>query len=395
VTSAIYFDGRSTRAHPVEVTVVQDFVHITGDSVRRIEVLRALRFTVAYAHAPSRVDLPDGASLEVSDAAGFLSLRMASGQAPSRVERLESSLRYAVVALFVILLAGVSAYIWGIPIAADLIVEHAPRSIDARVARGSLEQLQQLGWIGAEEPLTPREVTLSGRFAALADPIGVPYHLVFRTFKGGPNAFALPDGTILISKEIEGLSDNDDAVLFVMCHELGHLRYRHGMKSLARATMTSVIMMWYVGDVSSAVALATAGVANLSYSRSAESEADHFSSQLLHQHGLSTKPAAELFRQMEAYVPPKGEGLFPDWTKKLPGARKDEDKKPDAGGEDKKPDAGGEDKKADAGGDDNNAKGAGVEKQSRKPGQRPKIPTYLSTHPATADRIKMLEEDKD
>ncbi len=370
MTIATYFDGRSTRAYVVQLAVEGEFLHITGDGVRRIEVLRGLRFTVAYAKAPSRVDLPGGASLEIADPNGFLALRLASGGGPSLVERLEASLRYALAALGVILLAGISAYVWGVPIAADLIVEHAPRSLDARLAKGSIDQLESFGWIGPEEPLTARERTLSTRFAELAAPTGVSYHLIFRSFKGGPNAFALPDGTILMSKEIEDLTDNDDALLFVLGHELGHLRYRHGIKGLARATMTSMIMMWYVGDVSSAVAVATAGVANLSYSRSAEAEADRFGSHLLHQNGLSTKPAAVLFEEMEVWVPKKKESLLPDWVKKIPGASKRDDNTSGTSG--------------DVTSDKNEA-----------PHKRPMIPTYLSTHPATAERIKMLEQDKE
>ena len=381
MTTAIFFDGKSTRPHAVTLQVADDFLHITGERVRRVEVLRALRFTAAYAHAPSRIELPDGATLELADSAAFLQLRSLCGKAPGMVERIEASGKYALLALILILLAGAASYLWGVPLAADLIVEHAPRSLDVRIAQGSLEQLERLNIIKPQQPLSEREKRLSQRFAALTAKTDVPYHLQFRSFVGGPNAFALPDGTIVVSSEIESLSDNDDALLFVMGHELGHLRYRHGMKSLARATMTSIIMTWYVGDVSNALALATAGIANLSYSRQAEAEADHFSAQLLHAHGLSTKPAAVLFHAMENYVPPDAEVT--------PGPLQAH-KKDAANGADSSAGApASKAREANSSGDD------ALHRPAARRTARAHLPTYLSTHPATEDRIKALEEDKD
>jgi Zn-dependent protease with chaperone function len=381
VSAAIFFDGKSTRPHAVTLQVADGFLHISGTEVRRVEVLRALKFTVAYAHAPSRVELPGGATLEIANSQAYLELRALCNKAPGLVERIEASAQYALLALVLILCAGAAGYLWGVPLAADLIVEHAPRSLDASIAKGSLQQLENLHIIKPEQPLTPREKRLSQRFAALTAKTDVPYHLQFRSFVGGPNAFALPDGTIVISSEIEGLSDNDDALLFVMGHELGHLRYRHGMKSLARATMTSIIMTWYVGDVSNALALATAGIANLSYSRQAEAQADHFSAHLLHSDGLSTKPAAVLFHAMENYQPPE------------------DDVNMDHASKHNKDGAQGSDRTASAATSGTpEANSSGDTSARRRPGRpmaRVHLPTYLSTHPATQDRIKALEEDKD
>lgn len=385
MSAAIFFDGKSTRPHAVTLQVADGFLHISGSEVRRVEVLRALKFTVAYAHAPSRVELPGGATLEIANSQAFLELRALCNQAPGLVERIEASAQYALLALVLILAAGAAGYLWGVPLAADLIVEHAPRSLDATIAKGSLQQLENLGIIKPEQPLTAREKELSQRFAALTANSNVPYQLQFRSFVGGPNAFALPDGTIVVSSEIEGLSDNDDALLFVMGHELGHLHYRHGMKSLARATMTSIIMTWYVGDVSNALALATAGIANLSYSRQAEAQADSFSAHLMHSHGLSTKPAAALFHAMEDYVPPDAEGTADHLPKHKKDVAQSSHSSTSA--------ATSGTPEATSSGDTTASRPS--DRQSGRRTARLHVPTYLSTHPATQDRIKALEEDKD
>jgi Zn-dependent protease with chaperone function len=77
-----------------------------------------------------------------------------------------------------------------------------------------------------------------------------------------------------------------------------------------------------------------------------------------------------LFEEMEVWVPKKKESLLPDWVKKIPGASKRDDNTSGTSG--------------DVTSDKNEA-----------PHKRPMIPTYLSTHPATAERIKMLEQDKE
>jgi Zn-dependent protease with chaperone function len=166
----------------------------------------------------------------------------------------------------------------------------------------------------------------------------VPYRLDFRSFPAGPNAFALPDGTIVVSSEIEALSQNNDAMMFVMAHELGHVYYRHSVKLLARATLTSILLAWYVGDVSNAIAVATAGAINLRYSREAEAQADAFAIQQLHAAHISTQPAAELFRAMQTAGPTDSSGK----TTKRPHAE---------------------------------------------------LPEYLDSHPATSDRIRALESN--
>ena len=57
--------------------------------------------------------------------------------------------------------------------------------------------------------------------------------IVFR--KGGrlgPNAFALPGGTIIFTDEMIMLSEHDDELLAVLIHEIGHVVHRNGMRTI-------------------------------------------------------------------------------------------------------------------------------------------------------------------
>jgi Zn-dependent protease with chaperone function len=138
---------------------------------------------------------------------------------------------------------------------------------------------------------------------------GAPqYRIVFRRL-GVPNAFALPGGCIVVADEIVALAPQDDAALLtVLGHELGHLQERHGMRGIVRASLFSAVAAWYLGDISGVAAGAAAGFTSLSYSRGAEQSADRYALRLMHDNGISTRPAAELFRRLADLQPDRTAG---------------------------------------------------------------------------------------
>ncbi len=96
----------------------------------------------------------------------------------------------------------------------------------------------------------------------------------------GPNAFALPDGTLVVTDQLVELAGQDDQmILGVLAHEIGHVDHDHSLRQLYRvAGMTGLIML-IAGDVGSGVEdVMTNGAAllSLSYSRDAESQADRY-----------------------------------------------------------------------------------------------------------------------
>ena len=71
----------------------------------------------------------------------------------------------------------------------------------------------------------------------------MPAHRIeFRKSRIGPNAFALPGGSIVITDELVALVDGDAAVVTgVLGHELGHVRHRDGMRMLLQASAVGVL----------------------------------------------------------------------------------------------------------------------------------------------------------
>ncbi|MFD2271073.1 M48 family metallopeptidase [Undibacterium arcticum] len=99
---------------------------------------------------------------------------------------------------------------------------------------------------------------LKASFAALKLPqsqgSAMVYELVFRHSNIGPNAFALPNGTIILTDQLVMLARNDPAVLAVLAHELGHLQQRHSLRRVFQTVGVGVAIHFMLGDVSTALA---------------------------------------------------------------------------------------------------------------------------------------------
>jgi Zn-dependent protease with chaperone function len=134
--------------------------------------------------------------------------------------------------------------------------------------------------------------------------------LEFRSFVAGPNAFALPGNTMVLTDEMVKLAastkDPAAALLGVLGHEYGHIKHRHPLRQFVRGTVLSILAAWWIGDVSSVLATAAPVLLATRYSRDFEREADREGAALLKGAGRSVEPLIELFAMMEQRPPGKG-----------------------------------------------------------------------------------------
>lgn len=129
------------------------------------------------------------------------------------------------------------------------------------------------------------------------------YKLLFRGGRMGPNAFALPGGTIVITDDlVEMFPDDLDVLAGVLGHEIGHVEMEHSLKRLYRAVGVATMVSLMAGDAGPMVEdvlLEGGALLSLSFSRHQETQSDNFAVDLMHDIGRNPEAMAKFFEEIE------------------------------------------------------------------------------------------------
>ena len=276
--------------------------------------LNALRVSERLGNTRRRLEFADGSSFDTADNDGvdqMLGRR-------SLLHRLENSWRVVLGLILVASLSAAAFAMYGVPAAAGWMARHTPASVSAYVTRQSLEALDK---IALDDSKTPTAVQQHYRalLAGLAAnaPRGVNgYRLVFRAAPAiGPNAFALPDGTIIVTDQIIPLVKSDAEIEGVFAHEISHVDRAHGLQRIYQASLVPAAIAFITGDASQLGQFATIlpGILLQSaYSRDFEQRADDDAARLMRRMGKSPAPLGDLLERMESKLCGK-DACGPGW----------------------------------------------------------------------------------
>lgn len=296
--AAVYYDGRNAKAHPVTLCLEGDKLLLQGKELVRREAISALDIQPPLGGTPRVVLFADGARCEVADNRGFAELFPA---ADSRVAALENSWRWAGLALLLILAMAGAGYIWGLPYAAQSLAQRIPAELVAGLDREVLADLD--GKVFQPSRLSPeRRRGLETKVAELVlpDPAGRPGAVEFRaSAELGPNAFALPGGTVVVLDALVELAADDQEVVAVLLHEMGHVAGRHALRQMLQASAVGLAMAWYIGDFSNLLAAAPALMLEARYSRDFERDADRFAAEALQANAIPAGRLADMLLKLE------------------------------------------------------------------------------------------------
>ncbi|MCK6392277.1 M48 family metallopeptidase [Zoogloea sp.] len=316
---ALYFDGRSSRARAVRLSLADGELVLRGEGLERREALKALRLSEPLGRSPRLITFPDGAHCEVPDDATFRGLLARSGHRDASVVRWQFS-RTAVLASLVVLVAClVLAHEWLLPRLAGRVAEGVPEALTERLSDEALAMLDVNVLTQSRLPAA-RQQALTERVLTLAQP-DVPTvrpQLVFRRGgRMGANALALPSGLIVVTDELVALARNDEEILGVLAHEIGHVSRRHGLRLAIESSAIGLFAAWYLGDLSTLMAGVPAALAQAHYSRRFEREADEFAARLMGANGISPGVLANILERMEAPAA-AGQGGRPEGAEPRP-----------------------------------------------------------------------------
>ncbi len=304
---ASYFDGKTSRVHRVSLSVHDGIASISGDA-ERASPITELRVSERTRNGFRKVTFPDDAYLEINNAAEFDALLAATGYRDSVVVRMQQSWRNALIGLVATILILVLGYLYALPIAADLVAKALPESVERSISAGTLEFLDKRILAPSQLPANRRE-TITKKFQMLLPPKeGAPsFEIIFRKSNIGPNAFALPSGQIIMTDELVKLLSNDEQVIGVLAHELGHLHERHLMRRIVQSSAVAAAVTVIFGDVSSIIATVPTVILDMKYSRDTEREADDYAIAMMKSNGIPLSHLSDSFERMktkEGEAPP-------------------------------------------------------------------------------------------
>jgi len=321
-----YFDGLSARAHRVSMWIENDMLQLAGRDLIRQVPLAKVQWPERTRHGFRQAHFADGGQVQALDAQQWDTWANQHGLGDKLVVRAQQSWRWTLLATVLLLLVTGMGYWWGLPLAARALSPLIPASVDKEVGEATLQAMdgqwlspsrlpeaEQAQWRAqfAQAVLaSTRAAKASGQHAPAPD----GFKLAFRRARIGPNAFALPGGTIVLTDEIVALlGDRPDVLLGVLGHEMGHVTLRHGMRALIQTGLLGAASSVLLGDFSTVLAGAPALLGHMAYSRDLEREADEASIAFMRANHIKPSVMATFFerlaqaRQSEASAHQKAE----------------------------------------------------------------------------------------
>jgi Zn-dependent protease with chaperone function len=296
---ARYFNGASSQAHAVRLTIHDDRVFVAGEGVARNEPLGSVSVSERMGSTPRFVRFADGAFCEVTDQARFSALLSRRGLDRHWLPTWEGSRTIALGALVLLICLGFFGYRYGLPWMAESAANRMPAGALDSLSYQVLTTLDRL----VLEPSTldrRQQGEVVRAFGRLRLPAHTRIGLQFRRSDAiGPNAFALPSGLVVVTDDLVRLAASTEEVVAVLAHEVGHVERRHGLRNMIQSSVVSLFVTWYIGDISALAAVAPTALLEARYSRDLEREADAFAARVLEESGIPASRLADMLERID------------------------------------------------------------------------------------------------
>lgn len=308
-----FFDGRTAVRHAATLRVAGDRLRLTtpvgvplaewplADVTASAEGRQGLRL--------ARAD-DDGARIVVTDA---LARTVILAALPARAHPRRLSLTLGPVAAIVggLAVALALAYLLAPPVA-RAVARAVPAAWVEPIGRQMVDSIappdRRCDGTAGSEALAD----LARRLAAGSD---IPPLTVHIADLDVVNAFALPGGHVIVTRALIDGAASAEAVAGVLAHEIGHVAERHPSAAMARRLLGHVVLQLLGGGV---VAEGTTLLAELSYSRDDEREADAVAVALLNRAGIDGAGLAAFMRALAGREAETGPGAIPGFLSTHP-----------------------------------------------------------------------------
>lgn len=257
-------------------------------------------------NAPRKLHFPDGALFETEDHEGIQSL---TGRTFGDGLHGWEAFHPRLIGVFAaVVLAGFLLWRYGLDLLVGAAVALTPPVVIDQIDRGTLTTIDFA--MGADETKLSEtdQARIQKIFADLLAslPAGeVTAHeftLHFRSMpRIGPNAFALPGGTVVMTDQFVDRFPQDDVLAGVLGHEVGHVVEEHGLRQMYRSLGLYILIGFLAGDTGpllDEVLLEGNLLLSLRFSRDAEASADRFGVQLSDAAGYDPAGLSQFFEEL-------------------------------------------------------------------------------------------------
>jgi Zn-dependent protease with chaperone function len=283
-----WYDGQQSTQQPAVLRQSRDhYIDVVRSESDQCTLLcrtsgDLLTFSHRLGDSSRYIYFPDGQKFETrdNDRVDVLMSQFISPMGGGWLYYLETRWAFVVFSTVLMVCLGIWVLTDGVPVTAKYLAQVMPEALTEKAGEQTLA-LMDKQWM-TESTLSDAE---QQRVLQHFDTIMEEYanHNVRVLFRNGgdlgANAFALPDGTIIFTDKMVELSQDDNELLVIMAHEVGHVLHNHGMRHVIQGSMISLLVAMVAGDVSAASDMFLALpvlLTQLGYSRDFEREADDF-----------------------------------------------------------------------------------------------------------------------
>lgn len=290
--SGFYYDGKSSQRHACRMYVAEDgFVKLDGISHGPM-AFADLDIPSRVGNTSRTIQLPDGGWFETGDNQLLDALVKAQRQHAGKLSMhlLEHKWRFILPLLALCVMVVYLTVTKGIPFASEHLAHQLSADWSEQLGDSVLARLDDYYFAPSEMPKAVRQEYRQLLEQYLPADSDFEYTLYFRD--GGligANAFALPDGSIVLTDQLIELADSKDEVLAVMLHEIGHVEHRHSLRALLESTGVAVLFTLLTGDaefVQEFVVALPPLLLQAKFSRNHEWQADTYALERMQAEGL-------------------------------------------------------------------------------------------------------------
>ncbi len=299
------FDTQSSDFEEVNIEFKDQEFYLHRDDETYHCPINKIRFSDRLGHMPRSLYLPDGrvCESEDNDTIDALLKEQNSHKGNRLIHTLESRSLFILPALLVTASIVFIFLKYLLPYGSEKIAYAIPQSIASKIGTGTLETLDKV-ILKPSKLSQAKQNEIRDDFNAMARHLQAlpPLQLQFRfADKVGANAFALPDGTIVMTDQLVLLSENNLELLSILAHEIGHIKNRHAIRMVLQNSALLVVLTTLTGDAttaSSVISTLPTMLIESSFSRNLESEADDFAMEVMKEQKIPLHHFADIMSRL-------------------------------------------------------------------------------------------------